>query len=386
MRSHMSREGFTLIELLVVIAIIAILAAILFPVFAKAREKSRQTACINNQRQIGIAISMYCQDNQETFFPDPVSSSWATYLKPYNEPSIYDCPTKTGKGSNDAPEYACNQRVFGKAVGDISDSAMGVLLSDLNMDAPAQNFAMTNYDTMIDFRHNSATVMAFTDGHVGSLKKPTGTLPVVLAMKVAGLDPIVIANRFYAGPFPTGAYQNRMYSSEFLDMPAACLDKTKTLVVSWTCDYTRFPGDNWSGFSLFDNKSYVAGAENYGWPPNALVIYIYKANPLSMRVDTNASNTTTGDQGAPLAAVTSSMAVPSYGVALTGLTYNVVLSGTTLNYQLMYAGNQVGLLTKALTQTQVNNFYANGSAFCAYVRSNNGDAKATVSNVSFAAY
>jgi prepilin-type N-terminal cleavage/methylation domain-containing protein len=60
------RRGFTLIELLVVIAIIAILAAILFPVFAKAREKARQTKCTSNQRQIALAVQMYTQDNNET--------------------------------------------------------------------------------------------------------------------------------------------------------------------------------------------------------------------------------------------------------------------------------------------------------------------------------
>lgn len=64
------RRGFTLIELLVVIAIIAILAAILFPVFAKAREKARQAACISNVRQIGQAWMMYVQDSDESFPPN----------------------------------------------------------------------------------------------------------------------------------------------------------------------------------------------------------------------------------------------------------------------------------------------------------------------------
>lgn len=62
-KSIAMRRGFTLIELLVVIAIIAILAAILFPVFSKAREKARQTSCVNNQRQIALSIQMFTQDN-----------------------------------------------------------------------------------------------------------------------------------------------------------------------------------------------------------------------------------------------------------------------------------------------------------------------------------
>lgn len=59
---YLSRKGFTLIELLVVIAIIAILAAILFPVFAQAREKARQTQCTSNMKQIATGVLMYAQD------------------------------------------------------------------------------------------------------------------------------------------------------------------------------------------------------------------------------------------------------------------------------------------------------------------------------------
>jgi prepilin-type N-terminal cleavage/methylation domain-containing protein len=61
----MKRRGFTLIELLVVIAIIAILAAILFPVFARAREKARQTSCLSNVKQLSLGMLMYTQDYDE---------------------------------------------------------------------------------------------------------------------------------------------------------------------------------------------------------------------------------------------------------------------------------------------------------------------------------
>jgi prepilin-type N-terminal cleavage/methylation domain-containing protein len=67
-----SRSAFTLIELLVVIAIIAILAAILFPVFAQARESARKTACLSNTKQLGTGVMMYVQDYDETY----PSNSW----------------------------------------------------------------------------------------------------------------------------------------------------------------------------------------------------------------------------------------------------------------------------------------------------------------------
>ncbi len=105
-----ARKGFTLIELLVVIAIIAILAAILFPVFARARGKARQTTCLSNIKSLALAHHMYTQDYDETFpfaqlytFAGPVYNEfdgysrtylyWLDLIKPYvMNKDIYKCP------------------------------------------------------------------------------------------------------------------------------------------------------------------------------------------------------------------------------------------------------------------------------------------------------
>src|SRR4051812_3086484 len=90
------QKGFTLIELLVVIAIIAILAAILFPVFAKARAKARQAACMNNEKQIGLM--QYVRDSDELLpgVKANYSRGWAGELYPYiKSAGVFRCPNDT---------------------------------------------------------------------------------------------------------------------------------------------------------------------------------------------------------------------------------------------------------------------------------------------------
>ena len=93
----MRKRGFTLIELLVVIAIIAILAAILFPVFARARENARKSNCQSNLKQMGTAVLMYVQDYDETYTPayciNP-TVPWPALLQPYIKNSgVFSCPS-----------------------------------------------------------------------------------------------------------------------------------------------------------------------------------------------------------------------------------------------------------------------------------------------------
>ena len=97
------RTGFTLIELLVVIAIIAILAAILFPVFAKAREKARQTTCASDEKQIALSFMQYVQDYDEAFPPafvaeeNPGGTYWPKRVYPYiKSAQVFTCPDDSG--------------------------------------------------------------------------------------------------------------------------------------------------------------------------------------------------------------------------------------------------------------------------------------------------
>lgn len=109
-------QGFTLIELLVVIAIIAILAAILFPVFAKARENARRASCQSQLKQISLGLMQYGQDNDESMpkgLANGRGAGWAGPTMPYiKSTAIFKCPSDTKKPNNNPQiSYAYNQAI-----------------------------------------------------------------------------------------------------------------------------------------------------------------------------------------------------------------------------------------------------------------------------------
>ena len=107
------RPGFTLVELLVVIAIISILAAILFPVFARARENARRTSCLSNQKQIGLGFLQYFGDNDEQFPPNKNETAWpGGAMQPYlKSTQILRCPNDAG-AKWDAPTLTTTSYVL----------------------------------------------------------------------------------------------------------------------------------------------------------------------------------------------------------------------------------------------------------------------------------
>jgi len=215
----MNRRGFTLIELLVVIAIIAILAAILFPVFAKAREKARQAACQSNMKQLGVAFAMYLSDYDQmtpmcryappsgtAILPDPnpqsnaymIFYSWSELCQPYvkNWQMMY-CPSQ-GVGiwyNGAAPNYIRRYsyaRQLGYFNNSVGHNMQPWVIPENQITLPAETINMIETDTCArpgprltfwpgdpnvspawantndspSIRHNDGSNLLFYDGHV----------------------------------------------------------------------------------------------------------------------------------------------------------------------------------------------------------------------------
>jgi prepilin-type N-terminal cleavage/methylation domain-containing protein/prepilin-type processing-associated H-X9-DG protein len=162
MRTKQTRHGFTLIELLVVIAIIAILAAILFPVFAKAREKANENSCVNNVRQMVLGTAMYYEDHGQVF---PAKNTfWADLNFP---PKTLICNTYGAKKGN---AYGYVSSVAGKS---ITDKGMKQPQDQEVITEMAGNGNILGNSMQIDFRHTGKAAVGYADGHV-QLVPPSG--------------------------------------------------------------------------------------------------------------------------------------------------------------------------------------------------------------------
>lgn len=193
------RRGFTLIELLVVIAIIAILAAILFPVFARAREKARQSSCLSNEKQIILAHLSYAQDYDERWVPwrygvdashpdyDHGYVYWYDIMQPYvgNE-QVFVCPSSEPFGSacrGTRGAYGYNINEDGVSMGEWSRPAELIMICDTNCYRPAHwsayesnsvhAFSHTSY-AGFHRRHNDGCNVGYADGHVKWITKLDG--------------------------------------------------------------------------------------------------------------------------------------------------------------------------------------------------------------------
>jgi len=173
-----NNRGFTLIELLVVIAIIAILAAILFPVFAQARDKARAASCLSNTKQMGLGITMYAQDYDETYpqaywYVNDLNGAngynqWSGLIQPYvKNTAVFVCPSDPSKGlpptnpglDNQAPRisYVANAAVLPRKRRTIDPANVASLSA---LDAPADTIVvaeMTNTRSCINDVSNAGT-------------------------------------------------------------------------------------------------------------------------------------------------------------------------------------------------------------------------------------
>jgi prepilin-type N-terminal cleavage/methylation domain-containing protein/prepilin-type processing-associated H-X9-DG protein len=186
-------RGFTLIELLVVIAIISILAAILFPVFARARENARRASCQSNEKQLALGLMMYSQDHDDRMVPAAgyyVGTAlyyWPSLVQPYIKSNqVFKCPSDPDKTPYDGStaghyvSYGMSQLlraglpsgVQAPTLAQITQPSATVLLTDTTGNTTGWQVQPTPLGgSTPQYRHLDTTVVAFCDGHVKAMQQ-----------------------------------------------------------------------------------------------------------------------------------------------------------------------------------------------------------------------
>lgn len=248
------QRGFTLIELLVVVAIIAMLAAMLFPVFTKAREKARQTTCISNQKQIALAIIMSIQDNNESM--PPSSTVWSTLAIPANVKTCLSQGLETNGAAYVYNNYLSSaDGLSGKAMGELTTDTVSA--DTIWMTADGTHAASTGTPpagtyqayTQIAYSpaditpiHNDKVIVSFLDGHVALSTKP------------GDVNSLLLPEDFLMNIIPLSTAQMPVVTNGMFMLPALVGTLQQLVPTGWTggslgggsAQYLVNPGITWA--------------------------------------------------------------------------------------------------------------------------------------------